>query len=193
MRDLMGKRIGLPTKLGIPHTYARIITSAFKMEKDVRFVAAGGVRETIAGLRVGAFEAVSQPLTTMARLQVKGILRSLASTVDYLPKPWTDLVVFARKNFTRSKPDLVRKTLRALLQSTNFIQKNSRWTVDKMKSFSRFPEEAAKLVQKDFQFTTTGRLDRKAVENLRKVFIQYGVLTEKAPPVDQLFTNEYLP
>lgn len=26
-----------------------------------------------------------------------------------------------------------------------------------------------------------------------KVFVEYGVLTEKTPPVDELFTNEYLP
>lgn len=193
MRDLKGKRIGLPTKLGIPHTYARIMTSAFGIEKEVRFVATGGVRETIAGLRVNAYEAVSQPLTTMARLKAKGGLRSLASSADHLPKPWTDLVVFARKDFTKSKPAVVRQTLKGLLQSVNFIQKDPRWAVEKMKSFSRFPEKAAKLVQEDFQFTTDGRLDQKAVENLRTTLIKYGVLTEKAPPADKLFTNQYLP
>ena len=61
-----------------------------------------------------------------------------------------------------------------------------------MKSFQGVSEEAAKVLYGDTTFTTTGKIDRKAVENARKVYVQYGVLTEKAPAVDDFFTNEYL-
>ena len=192
-RDLKGTRIGVTTLGGGTHMVSRIIFSALGMEKDVRFVGAGGATEAVAGLRSGGFEVLSTRLGTVLDLKLQGILREVAAGSDYLPKPWIDTVMYARKDFGKGKPEVVRKELKAILQSTDFIQKNPRWTMDKMKSFQGVSEEAAKLLYEDTKFSATGRLDRQAVENARKVYVQYGILTEKAPSVDELFTNEYLP
>lgn len=192
-RDLKGARIGV-TGLGTPtYMFGRLIVAAHGIEKDVRFVGAGGPPQYIAALRTGGVEAVVSRVSTMAGLKVDGVVRELASSADYLPKPWFEDVVLARKDFARTKPDVVKKMLRAMLQSIDFIRKNPSWTVDKIKSFQGVSEEAAKVIYEEVRFTVTGKFDRKAVENMRKVFIEYGVLTEKAPAVDDLFTNEYLP
>lgn len=192
VRDLKAARIGVTTMGGLAHIYARIIVAALGVEKDVRFVGAGGIPQQVAGIRVGAFEATSLPLATIVDLKWGGIVREIASTADHLPKPWFERVIVIRKDFGRSKPDLVKRGIKATLQSIDFIRKNPRWAIDKMKSFGGLSEGGAKLVYDNLSFTTTGRLDRKAVENVRRVYLEYGIITEKAPAVDDLFTNEYL-
>lgn len=51
---------------------------------------------------------------------------------------------------------------------------------------------AAKLVYDSFEFTTKGELDRRAVENLRRLYIEYALVTEKTPAAGELLTNNYL-
>lgn len=193
VRDLEGARVGVSALGGYLHTLARIIVSAHGVEKKVRFVGSGGIRESQAALRAGALDAVVTNLTVVAPLKLEGKVREVASVGDYLPKPWVDQVVFARKDFARGKPDVLRKTLKAMLQSFAFIRENPRWAVDKMKSFTGLSEEAAKLIYEALHFSVTGKLDRNAMENVRTTFIKYGILTEKAPAVDDLFTTDYLP
>ncbi len=190
-RDLKGTRVAVTSLGGMMHALGRIIVKTHEMEKEVRFVGAGGTIEQVAGLRAGAFDATINTFGTMVGLKLAGIVRDIASASDYLPKPWFEQVVFARKDFGRTRPEVVRKILKATLQSLDFIGKNPRWAIDKMKSFQGLSEEAAKLVYDDTKFTITGKIDRRAAENVRKLFIEYGVITDKAPPVDELFTNEY--
>ena len=193
VEDLKGARVAATTLGGPMHAFGRIMVAAHKIEKDVRFVGAGGVPQMLAGIRAGAFEAIINTFGTTVGLKLEGIVRDIATLGDYLPKPWTDQVVFARKDFAQSKPDVVRKMLKAMLQSFDFMRENPRWTIDKLKSFQGVSEQAAKLVYDKNKFTITGKIDRKAVENVRKVLIEYGILTDKVPAVDELFTNEYLP
>lgn len=191
--DLKGRRIGV-TALGAPtHVFARVITRAFGIEKDVRFVAAGGVPEMVAGVRVGAIDAMMHTLAGGVPIKLDGVLRELVSVVEYLPKPWLAITLMARKDFARSKPETVKRVIKAILQAADFMQKEPGWTIEKMKSFQGLREEAGKIVYNSIEYSPSGKIDRKAVENVRKFFIEYGVITEKTPPVDDLFTNEYIP
>jgi len=191
--DLKNKRIGVTALGGITHAFGRIVAKAHGIENDLRFVGAGGARQNVAGLWAGSFDASILGMASAARLKVEGKIREISSARDYLPKPWFDDAIFARKNFAQTKPDEVRRVIKATLQATDFIQRNPRWTIDKMVSFTGIPEEAAKLLYDDTKFTANGHLDRKAVENIRDVLIRYGIINEKAPAADDLFTNAYLP
>lgn len=191
-RDMKGTKIGV-TGLGAPtHLIGLLIMKANGMEKDVRFVGAGGVPEYMAALRTDSVQAIVSSHLTQIRFMLEGVTRLLAHSADYLPKPWLEHVIFARKDFARSKPDVVRKAVKAIAQITDFIRKNPRWTMDRMKSFQGLSEEAAKATYDNLEFATTVRIERPAVENLRRIFMEYGVISEKAPPVDELFTNEYV-
>lgn len=192
-RDLKGTKFGTPRLGGTSHAFGRIVARAYGIEKDMRFIGAGGLPEMYAALRAGALDVIAQPISLTVGMKMAGIIREIGSMADYLPKPWLEHVIFARKDYARSNPDLVRRTIKATLQATDFMKKDSRWTIDKMKSLSGYSEAAAKAVYDDLEFTTTGRLERKAVENIRTIFIEYGILTkDKAPAVDDLFTNEYV-
>lgn len=190
--DMKDARVAVTTLYGTTHAFGRIIFKAHGIEKEVRFLGTGGVREKVAGIRAGAYSAIVTSMGVAAPLKLQGIVREIASNVDYLPKPWVEQVVFASKEFVKSKPEVVRQMLRAMLQGIDFTRKNLSWALDKIKTSQGLSEEAAKLGYSDVEFTINGKLDRKAVENVRKVFIEYGVITEKAPAVDDLFTNEYL-
>ena len=192
VRDLKGARIGATALGATTHIMGRLIAAAQGMEKEVRFVGAGGVPQMVAGLRAGALEGVITRIGAIVDLKLAGQARELASASDYLPKPWTDTIIFSRKDFAQNKPDVVRKILRAALQASDYMRKNPRGTMDKMKSFQGLSEGAAKIIYDAIPFTITGKLDRKAVENVRRLLIEYGLLSEKVPAVDELFTNEYL-
>ena len=132
-------------------------------------------------------------MSSAAPLKVEGVIREIANAGDYVPSPWFEDPIYVKKDFALKEREAVRKVIKASLQAADFARKNPRWAMDKIKSFAGIPEEAAKLLYDDTAWSTSGRIDRKAVENLRKVFIEYGIITEKAPSVDELFTNEYLP
>lgn len=192
-RELRGTKFGTPRLGGQSHAYGRLVAKAHGIEKEVRFVAVGGLPETLAALKVGVVEFTIQPMSIMMDLKVQGVVREIGAMADYLPQPWTDQVMHARKDFIKSKPEVVRQTIRAVFQSADFVRKNPRWALDKIKSMQGFSEEAAKLTYERLRFSSTGRLERKAVENIRNIFIEYGIITDKAPAVDELFTNDYIP
>lgn len=193
VRDLKGGRISVAALGGATHVFGRIMFAAHGMEKEVRFVGAGGAAESLAALSAGAVDASVEGLFIWVTPYLEGKIRETGNPIEYLPKPWLGIVTFARRDYTRSKPDVVKRVLRGMVQSLEFMQKNPRWTLDKMKSFQGLSEEAAKLVYDWIGPRATGKIDRKGVENIRRVFMEYGILTEKAPAVDDLFTNEYLP
>lgn len=192
-RDLKGARIGV-TRLGATsHAFGRIVAKAYGLEKDVKFAATGGVPETVAAIKVGGVDMVLYPVSVVIGPKVEGLIREIASMADYLPKPWPEHVIFARKDYAKSKPEAVRRVIKAHVQAADFIRKNPRFAMDKIKSFQGISEPAAKTIYDGLGFTVTGRLDRKGIENQRNIFIEYGILTEKTPAVDDLFTNEYVP
>ena len=191
-RDLKGARIGVPRLGGSGHAFGRIVTKAHGIEKDVRFIGAGGLPELYAAIKLGRVDGMVEPMHLGIKLKMEGVIADIASLGDYLPKEWVEHVVFARRDFVRSNPDIVRKAIKATLQANDFLGKNPRWALDRLKSMQGFSEEAAKIVLDRIQFSTTGRFDRKAVENLRNIFIEYGILSSKAPAVDEFYTNDYV-
>jgi len=104
-------------------------------------------------------------------------------------------VITARKDFSKKSPDLVKRAVKSVLQATDFITKNPRWAIEKMKSkdLVGYPEEAAKLVYNSITWSKDGRITRTALENVRNFLIEYGIITkEKAPSLEEFFTDEFL-
>lgn len=193
-RDLKGARIGVPRLGGTSHMFGRIVARAHEIEKDVRFIGAGGMPEVIAGIKAGSLDGLVEPIVITVGLKLEGVIREIASLADYLPRPWKDgIIVFARTDLARSSPDTVRRVIKATLQASDFLSKNPSWAVGNIKKNQRFSGEAAKVVYDAHRFSATGKIDRRWVDNLRTTFIEYGILTEKVPAVDALFSNNYIP
>lgn len=194
-KDLKGKKIGVGRFAASPHIYGRVAMKALGLEKDVRFVQTGGMMEELAALSTGSVDAVIDSLGAVAGLLAKGEVRRLMSVSEYLPKDWVDQVVGARKDFLKSKADTAKRVLKALFQAVDFVDKNPEWAIARMMAFQNYPDATARLMYKEgLNFSKDGKITRSAVENIRNIMIEYGVITkERAPSVGELYTEEYLP
>lgn len=192
-RDLKGKKIGAPRLVGATYTYGKVVARSLGIEKDVEFIAVGGLPETIAALRTSSVDAMVQPLAIGAGLKAAGILREIGTLNDFLPKDWIEHVIFVEKKFAASNPDTVKRALRALYQGIDFARNNPAWALAKMKELNGYPDEAAKLVYASIKFSRDGKVDGRALENVQKFLGEYEVIPkDKMVPVDQLYTNRFL-
>lgn len=192
-KELKGATIGVTRFGSSSHAYALAVVRGSGLEKEVKFLAVGGVPQTMAALKARVIDLLTFTPFEMAELKLKGEVREIAAVRDYLPKEWADIIIYARKDFIKSNPDAVGKTVRAVLQGSSFVLKNRDWALEKMKSFTYYSEDAAKLVYAELKYGADGRINVKGLENARTFFIDYGVIRkEKAPPVDAMFTTEFL-
>lgn len=191
-RDLKGAKIGV-TRLGVvSHCFGILIAKKFGIEKDVKFIGTGGTPETAAALKVGAIDGTVLPVFEFAELVARGEVRQVTRAADHLPVEWLMDVVFTHKDFIKERPDIIKRTIKGLLEAIDFIDKNPTWAIEKMKAESGFSEVAVKLVYQELGFTKDGRVNRKAVENVINFLVEYGIITkEKAPEVDKVFTSEF--
>ena len=193
-RDLKGAKIGVSRLGGPAHTFARIVAKGHGLEKDIRITGGGGLRQVMAGIKSGALDGTVNPISATAKLKLAGVIREIASLDNYLPQPWPwGNVVFARKDFAQSKPELTRRVVKAVLQASKYLSDNPSWGIAKVKKNSRISEVGAKIVFHSYSFGPSGKIDARAVANIRKTFMEYGIMSKKVPPVDALYTQEYLP
>jgi ABC-type nitrate/sulfonate/bicarbonate transport system substrate-binding protein len=101
-------------------------------------------------------------------------------------------VIIAHKNFVNEKPDTVKRVIKALSESIEFINTNPSWVIEKVKNESRFSEEGAKLTLQELRFAEDLSLNKKAMENVINFCVQYGIIKkEKAPSVDEVIPKGF--
>ena len=192
-KELRGARIAIPRLGGASHAFGLVGAKALGIEKEVRFVSMGGPREMTAGLRAGAVEATMGTAIRQALFIFEGKERLILNVGDYLPKEWSDYVLVCRKEFAEGNPELVAGVIKAFFQATDFVMKNQKWTVEKLKSNYGHSGASANEVYRMFKYSKEGRLERRAVENVTNFVMEYGIIAkEKAMPVDKLFTNTFI-
>jgi NitT/TauT family transport system substrate-binding protein len=189
-KDLKGAKIGVTRLGGTAHAYGAAIGQALGIEKDLKFVGAGGIAEGIAALKTGATDAWMMTSDVMASLTVKKEVFPLIRVNDYLPKEWCEEVMFSHKDFLKSNPDTVKRVIKAFFQAAGFVQENPKWAVEKVKTTSGFADKEAEMVYRELAYSKTGRLEPKAIENVRKFLVDYDQIEkDKVPPLNQLYIN----
>jgi NitT/TauT family transport system substrate-binding protein len=192
---LKGAKIGVPQLGGSGHGYGRLMLKALGMEKDVRFVGTGGIRQELAALKTGAVDGIIEPLTITIKLRAEGQVREPINISKFLPQEWMDHTVFSTRDFIQKEPDQLAAVVKGVLRGANFARAERQWTMAKMKELQRFSDAAATLLYEQHvavNFSKDGKINRKAVENLRSFLIQYEIIEDKrTPPVDELFTNRF--
>lgn len=192
-RDLKGAKIGVARMGSVQHIYGRVVAKALGLEdREVGFVASGGIPESLAALRTGSIDGVILSIGPMADLKVKGEAREFIAVEDYLPKEWLAHVGFAHRAFVKNSPDIIRKVIRSVLEATEFIRNNPLWATEKIKLTSGYSSEAAGLAYQELAYSQDGKVDPRAVENMRNFTIEYGLVAkEKIPLTAELFTAEF--
>lgn len=192
--DLKGTKVGVSRFGGSAHAYGIAVAKALGLEKDIKWVAAGGAREELAALRAGTHDGIIFSYYGMAKLMFKGEVRGVVRIHDHLPKEWVDLAILARRDFAGKSPDMVRRVLKGLFQASAFVMRNADWTTQKLKQHYGYPEELGRQVHRDaLRYGREPKLNKKAVENVRNFLIEAGILSkEKVPPIDKLITTKFV-
>ncbi len=190
--DLRGKKIDVTRRGGTSYSYATAVAKTLGFGKDIRLTAAGGIRAQLAALKSGAIDAGMITFFAIAPLAVRGEVREILHMVDILPKPWMSRVVYSRKDFLAKNPDSVGKMVKSLLQATKFVMKNRDWTIGKMKSYSKYPAKAAEVLYPKLIYSKDGRIDPKALSNVRQFLLDYKVISAAdAIPTKEMYTNRF--
>lgn len=186
LRDLKGAKVGVPRFGASSHAFGQAMAKALGIE--VRWVSIGGMTELLGGFKVGRVDVILQPLSIVVRMKAGGEVRDIGSVADFLPREWMEHATFAHKDFAKKNPDTVRKAIKALLQGVDFLKNNPRWAIEKMRSEEGLSESAARLVFQGIQFTKDGRVDKKAVENIKNFLAEYGIIPkDKVPATEEFF------
>lgn len=190
--DLKGTKVGTSQIGSMGHLHAIVFAKSLGLHEKFKFVAGGGVPQTIAALKARAIDALVLTAFTMAPMKIVGEAREVVLLAEYLPKEWTGLVLTAQKKFVENRPDVVRRVVRAVVKSTNFVMKNPQWSVEKMKSFLGYSDELARYVYGLLEYAKDGKINRKALVNHWNVLAENGIITkEEAPPVEQMYREGF--
>ena len=191
--DLKGKKIGVSRIGGLDYAFSIVILKTLGLEKEVRFIGTGGILESIAMFKTGSIDARLASYYAFIRLKVGGQARELLLLEDYLPKRWVSSVVFVRRPFLVKEPETIRRTVKTMIQTINFIAENRAWSIKKMKAEFRYNDEAAAFIYRMLNYTKDGKIDVEGLNNVRKLLIGAGIITEgKTPPLRELYSPDFV-
>ena len=121
VEDLKGKKFGISSFGGTPHSEAIMILRKFGMhsEKDVTFLQIGGSSSRYAALESGSIDAAMlvPPFNNFA---VKRGFHQLISFNDIMKIPLGGLAVHTQR--MKEKPDEIVKMIKAVLKATEYIR-----------------------------------------------------------------------
>lgn len=145
-QDLKGAKVGGMRLAGSAHAYGRMVVKALGLEKDSKFIFAGGIRSSIALLRAGKTDAAVHPFHQLIKLKLKGEVKPLLRVGDFRLKEWMAYVITARRSFTIKESGLTGRIIKSFIQATNLINTNEGWTKKKLNELFGHSDEAARQV-----------------------------------------------
>lgn len=167
VRDLKGKKIGITSFGSATHATARAALRLQQMdsEKDVTIMAMGTEPTYFAALMNGAIDAAVLTPPNDAKARLAGY-RELAYSGDVLPEPSSGITASLKK--IREDPAEVRQVLSSTLNSTQFIIKEKRQTVDLIaKEWKVDPPVAAASYESILRaLAENGIADQAAIERM---------------------------
>lgn len=192
-KELKGTKVAIARSgFDWSHISAQIIAKGLGLEKQITFVALGDHASRLAALKTGKVDGNMAPFTAMANLLVMKEVRELVSAEEWMPKKWVSLVVSARHEPIKSKPEVIKRTIRGLLQGAAFLESNQGWSLNKIRAMG-YNEQAAQMVFESLKYGRDGHIDPEKMQNAINLFIQYGaVRKEEAAPLTRLYTNDLL-
>jgi NitT/TauT family transport system substrate-binding protein len=153
----------------------------------------GADNTQIAAMRIGQTEGMPLDLATAYRLQEQGEVRLLMKFGD-LVKDFHMHVIYARRALIASDPGAVRNFLAGWFETIAYMRKNKDETVRIAAPVMNAPPEIAAKVYDETMamFSDDGHFDAKALETLRRSFVEMNLLPSE-PDMSKLYTTQFLP
>lgn len=193
-RELAGKRFAVTRTGSISHAYGRALVNRLGIADKVKFIATGGTIEAMAAIKAGIADAVILTPYQMTKLEIEGQVRNILHMDSYFPPQWLDTLVFSRKDFARANAEATGKSVAVVLRATDYVMKNKGWAIEKVKQVTGWPEEAANKIYETLKYGRDGKINKEAVENVRRFLIEHGIVArDKAPAAEEIYSERYLP
>jgi ABC-type nitrate/sulfonate/bicarbonate transport system substrate-binding protein len=155
--------------------------------------AIGGQTTQIAALRTHQTDAMVMDITAAFKFEETGAGRMLVKFGDIVPS-FHMHVIHASDAILARDPDAVRRFLAAWFETIAFMRANKAETVRQTAKIMGVSEELADRTYDEVMpiLSTDGCFDPKALEVLRRSYVEMGVL-EAEPDMSKLYTEKYLP
>jgi len=103
-------------------------------------------------------------------------------------------IIYARRSFIEKNPDAVRAFLAGWFETIAFMRQNKSKTVEISSRVMGVSPAIAGRVYDELMpmFNSTGRYNPKALEVLRRSYVEMGILPTE-PDMSQLVTEKFLP
>jgi len=186
-------RIAIGRFGGLIHTFGLVVAKSLNIEKEITLVAAGGTIEQIAAMKAGSVDGTMLNIFSVASLRFTKEIRPLLSIRPLLPREWADLIIYARKDLAEKRPETVKRAVQALLLGAIAVLKDNAWALAKIRSAFNYPEGVDKMIHVELRYGKDGRINPKAIENVRTFVIQHGIIAaDKAPALERLYSREFV-
>ena len=158
MKDLDGRKFGVPSTTSAWYRHALYVSNKFGVKPE--FVVDGAyanLTNQVVGLKLGRIDAVFSCDGALLRLADSGEIRILITSADYLNRPFTALSLFATEDMIKQNPDLVRRFVKAWLESVKYLEENPNYAVDLYVKKTNAPRDLAEKVVSQITWAPSGR------------------------------------
>jgi NitT/TauT family transport system substrate-binding protein len=144
VKDLKGKPVGVGSHGAIDDALARkvIASGGLNPDKDVTILALGSTTNRLGALLAGSISGTMLTAPFNLKAERQGFNR-LALAGDYMQPVTNGLAVSDKK--IKEQPDQIKRVLRAMLRSQEFLQSNKEPSIQKAMAWYKFDREAAEL------------------------------------------------
>jgi NitT/TauT family transport system substrate-binding protein len=194
--DLRGKKIGVTSPGSVTYWLVDELNRVkgwTGADRARPVVVGGSPTSAFAALKTGEVDAGTGAVEEGFELEERHEGRLLLNASDYVP----DLelfVTFASNDIIKKNPGAVRRFLKAWYDSVAFMRGHRAETVQVLRDVIGYsPAIAARAYDTSMPlFSTDGRFEPKALDTLRRSFIDLKVLDSGAD-LSKLYTEAYLP
>lgn len=193
--DLAGKKVAVTTAGSFTAWLMRRLAADKHWPPDsITLVAVGTSPAAVAAaLKTHQVDAAVQAPAIAFQLDEEKVARPLFPA-SVIVKDFLSNAIFATQQTIATRPDDLRRFIRAWFQSVAFMRSHKAETVAVSRELNHYDAAVAGREYDTVMpmFTSSGRFDRAALEALKSSFVEMS-LTQDPPDVSPLYTEAYLP
>jgi ABC-type nitrate/sulfonate/bicarbonate transport system substrate-binding protein len=192
--DLKGKTISVSTRGSLTDWLVHDLSRQQGWGPDgIKTLPVGTDVSQISALKTRQIDGCVIDLASAYRLEEEGSTR-IVVRFGSLFRDFHIHIIYARRSFIEKNPDAVRSFLAGWFETIAFMRQNKNKTVEISSRVMGVSPAIAGRVYDELipMFNITGRYNPKALEVLRRSYVEMGILPTE-PDMSQLVTEKFLP
>lgn len=192
--DLRGKLISGATAGGVPEWLVKRLAVVNGWGPDgIRSISLGSPDASLAAVRTRQVDGMMTATALGYRFEEEGLGRIVTTMGEVVPHFHTAMV-FARTALVQDNPELVRRFLKGLFATIDFMKANKEKTTE---IAAQIIKQSRSVTSRTYDnevsaYSIDGTFDPAALAVLKESFVDMGMLVEK-PRDEQFLTTRFLP